>query len=97
MKEEKGDKKMDETMKLTNTYWDMLKSLSNDVKLRLATRLTASVAVSETRGVGQSEAYTADELEKRVQKGLAQEEAGMGMIGTEMFDRIEEKRPWLQK
>lgn len=38
---------MDRTMKLTNTYWDILKSLSNEVKLRLATRLTASVAASK--------------------------------------------------
>lgn len=34
---------MDKTLKLTDTYWEMLKSLSDDIKLRLATRLTASV------------------------------------------------------
>lgn len=38
---------MDRTLKLTNTYWDLLKSLSNEVKLRLATRLTASVTASK--------------------------------------------------
>ena len=34
---------MGETLKITETYWEMLKSLSDDIKLRLATRLTASV------------------------------------------------------
>lgn len=34
---------MDETLKITETYWERLKSLSDDIKLRLATRLTASV------------------------------------------------------
>ena len=34
---------MDNTLKLTETYWEMLKSLNDDIKLRLATRLTASV------------------------------------------------------
>lgn len=34
---------MDNTLKLTDTYWEMLKSLNDDIKLRLATRLTASV------------------------------------------------------
>ena len=38
---------MDNTLKLTDTYWEMLKSLNDDIKLRLATRLTAS-AVSYT-------------------------------------------------
>lgn len=40
---------MDETIKLTNSYWNMLKSLSDEVKLRLATRLTASVAESKAK------------------------------------------------
>ncbi|WP_299089803.1 hypothetical protein [uncultured Bacteroides sp.] len=34
---------MDNIVKLTETYWEMLKSLNDDIKLRLATRLTASV------------------------------------------------------
>lgn len=34
---------MDNALKLTETYWEMLKSLNDDIKLRLATRLTASV------------------------------------------------------
>lgn len=34
---------MDNTLKLTDTYWEMLKSLNDDIKLRLATRLTVSV------------------------------------------------------
>ena len=28
---------MDDTLKVTDTYWEMLKSLSDDIKLRLAT------------------------------------------------------------
>ena len=38
---------MDNTLKLTETYWEMLKSLNDDIKLRLATRLTASVIASK--------------------------------------------------
>lgn len=34
---------MDRTLKITDTYWEMLKSLNDDIELRLATRLTASV------------------------------------------------------
>lgn len=34
---------MDRTLKITDTYWEMLKSLNDEIKLRLATRLTASV------------------------------------------------------
>ena len=34
---------MDNTLKLTDTYWEMLKLLNDDIRLRLATRLTASV------------------------------------------------------
>ncbi|MCD8183943.1 MAG: hypothetical protein LUE99_13625 [Bacteroides sp.] len=37
---------MDKTLRLTEAYWDMLKSLNDDIKLRLATRLTASVAAN---------------------------------------------------
>ena len=38
---------MDDTLKLTDSYWEMLKSLSDEVKLRLATRLTASVIAAK--------------------------------------------------
>lgn len=38
---------MDRTLKLTDTYWEMLKSLNDDIKLRLATRLTASVVAGK--------------------------------------------------
>lgn len=38
---------MDETLKITETYWEMLKSLNDDIKLRLATRLTASVVAGK--------------------------------------------------
>lgn len=38
---------MDEVLNLTNSYWNILKSLSNEVKLRLAARLTESVIHSE--------------------------------------------------
>lgn len=34
---------METSINLTNYYWNLLKSLSDDIKLRLATRLTASV------------------------------------------------------
>lgn len=34
---------MDNIVKLTETYWEMLKSLNDNIKLRLATWLTASV------------------------------------------------------
>lgn len=39
---------MDEILKLTDAYWEMLKSLNDDIKLRLATRLTASVIAGKT-------------------------------------------------
>lgn len=38
---------MDNTLKLTETYWEMLKFLNDDIKLRLATRLTASVVAGK--------------------------------------------------
>lgn len=38
---------MDRTLKMTDTYWEMLKSLNDDIKLRLATRLTASVVAGK--------------------------------------------------
>ena len=39
---------MDDTLKLTNSYWEILKFLSDEVKLRLATRLIASVVTTKT-------------------------------------------------
>ena len=38
---------MDDALKITDTYWEMLKSLSDDIKLRLATRLTVSVVAGK--------------------------------------------------
>lgn len=51
---------MDDVLSLTNSYWNMLKSLSNDVKLRLAARLTESVINSKE----ESESRTAEMLDK---------------------------------
>lgn len=44
-----------EALILTNSYWELLKSLSDDVKLRLATRLTASVVKSKEEPANQTE------------------------------------------
>lgn len=46
---------MDDTVKLTDSYWEMLKSLSDEVKLRLATRLTASVVAAKSKNVDKTE------------------------------------------
>lgn len=46
---------MDDTVKLTDSYWEMLKSLSDEVKLRLATRLTASVVAAKSKNVDRTE------------------------------------------
>lgn len=46
---------MDDTFKLTDSYWEMLKSLSDEVKLRLATRLTASVVSAKAADVDNTE------------------------------------------
>ena len=46
---------MDDTLKLTESYWEMLKSLSDEVKLRLATRLTASVVASKSNSMDKTE------------------------------------------
>lgn len=46
---------MDDTVKLTDSYWEMLKSLSDEVKLRLATRLTASVVAAKSKKVDRTE------------------------------------------
>ncbi|MCD7923409.1 MAG: hypothetical protein LUI85_01405 [Bacteroides sp.] len=51
---------MDNTLKLTESYWEMLKSLSDEVKLRLATRLTASVI--------EGKANSADKTEEMLRK-----------------------------
>lgn len=53
---------MDDTLKLTDSYWEMLKSLSDEVKLRLATRLTASVVSAK--------AADADKTEEMLEKHL---------------------------
>lgn len=53
---------MDDTLKLTDSYWEMLKSLSDEVKLRLATRLTASVVSAK--------AAEADNTEEMLEKHL---------------------------
>lgn len=36
-----------DTLKLTDTYLEILKSLNDDIKLQLATRLTTSVIVDK--------------------------------------------------
>lgn len=46
---------MDDTLKLTESYWEVLKSLNDEVKLRLATRLTASVIASKSNTVDKTE------------------------------------------
>ena len=53
---------MDDTLKLTDSYWEMLKSLSDEVKLRLATRLTASVVAAK--------AVNADTTEEMLKKHM---------------------------
>ncbi|WP_217930113.1 hypothetical protein [Bacteroides caecimuris] len=53
---------MDDTLKLTDSYWEMLKSLSDEVKLRLATRLTASVVAAK--------AINADTTEEMLKKHM---------------------------
>ena len=55
---------MDNTLKLTDTYWEMLKSLNDDIKLRLATRLTASVIA----GKNTSRNRTNEVIEKHLGK-----------------------------
>lgn len=55
---------MDNTLKLTETYWEMLKSLNDDIKLRLATRLTASVIA----GKDASKNRTDEMIEKHLGK-----------------------------
>lgn len=70
-----------ETLTLTNSYWELLKSLSDDVKLRLATRLTASVVESKKKSASRTEEMldkycgawkgeqTAEEIIENISKG----------------------------
>lgn len=51
-----------ETIQLTNSYWEMLKSLSSEVKLRLAARLTTSVVEASEH------VTTAGDTEEMIQK-----------------------------
>ncbi len=44
-----------EALMLTNSYWDILKSLSDEVKLHLATRLTASIVKSKDSEIKHTE------------------------------------------
>lgn len=46
---------MDAVMKLTDSYWEILKSLSNEVKLRLATRLMESILGTTSEQVDRTE------------------------------------------
>lgn len=46
---------MNDTIRLTDAYWEMLKSLNDDIKLHLATRLTASVVAGKTAGKDKTE------------------------------------------
>lgn len=53
---------MNTSTELTNYYWELLKSLNDDIKLRLATRLTASVL--ENKEVAASNDLTEDMIKK---------------------------------
>ena len=43
---------------LTNNYWGMLRNLNDDVKLRLASLLTASVAEPRTKTASEKDSLT---------------------------------------
>lgn len=43
---------------LTNNYWGMLRNLNDDVKLRLASLLTASVAEHRTKTASEKDSLT---------------------------------------
>jgi len=45
-------------LNLTNSYWAILRNLSDDVKLRLASMLTSSVAENREKTVAQSKLLT---------------------------------------
>lgn len=70
---------MDDTLKLTDSYWEMLKSLSDEVKLRLATRLTASVVSAKVADVDKTE----EMLEKHL--GVWKDDRSTEEIIEEMY------------
>lgn len=70
---------MDDTLKLTDSYWEMLKSLSDEVKLRLATRLTASVVASKTGKIDKTD----EMLEKHI--GVWKDDRSTDQIIEEMY------------
>ncbi len=74
---------MDSTLSLTNAYWDLLKSLSDDVKLRLATRLTASV-LEHVEDAELPCTYSVEELRARVRQGLVDARQGKGVTVDEL-------------
>ncbi len=78
---------MSTTLSLTNTYWEMLKSLSDDVKLQLAQRLTASVAHTTDDQIPCD--YSLDELEKHVFQGVAEARQGYGKSNEELMAEAE--------
>ena len=41
--------------------------------------------------------YTMEELNERIDCALTQEKNGQGISSSELFNSIEEKRPWLRK
>lgn len=70
---------MDDTLKLTDSYWEMLKSLSDEVKLRLATRLTASVVASKTGKIDKTD----EMLKKHI--GVWKDDRSTDQIIEEMY------------
>lgn len=64
---------MDDTIRLTDAYWEMLKSLNDDIKLRLATRLTASVVAGKTTGKDKTEEMIEKHLGKWKDERSAEE------------------------
>ena len=50
--------------KIIDAYWNMLRSLSNDMKLKLATRLTASVVEKAERAEMPVSEHTRQMLDK---------------------------------
>ena len=49
---------------LTNNYWGMLRNLNDDVKLRLASLLTASVVEHRTKTVSEKDSLTKSMVDK---------------------------------
>lgn len=78
---------MDNTLKLTETYWEMLKSLNDDIKLRLATRLTASVIA----GKDARKNRTDEMIEKHLGNGRMKETIDCIMVteNVKHLNRIE--------